>query len=194
MISVVAVFRKRSTFRDEQESRNWIQSQLREALGSPEVHLEKNTAGKPHLRGSSLAISISHTSEWLALAWIPESAKQVGFSLGIDLEDPSRKVDELKLASRFFHPDEAKALASLDSEAARKAAFFRLWTRKEAIVKCKGSALARELRHLEPSDLVIGTEPFVGGLLLSVALQCPSERNVQSTRELSIQQRIYWSG
>lgn len=54
-----------------------------------------------------------------------------------------RPVD-LRLAERYFHPDEYAALLASPA-AARAARFILLWTAKEAYVKALGLGLQREL-------------------------------------------------
>jgi 4'-phosphopantetheinyl transferase len=70
-----------------------------------------------------------------------------GMVLGVDLEREHVRPRALELARRFFHPREAAWLASL-SEAARAAAFLRLWCAKEAVLKAHGRGLAFGLHKL----------------------------------------------
>ena len=64
-----------------------------------------------------------------------------GQPLGVDLERVDRKIEVDDLARRFFAPTEADALAILPAEH-RLAAFLRLWTCKEAVLKALGEGIA----------------------------------------------------
>ena len=62
--------------------------------------------------------------------------------LGCDIEQI--RGDRLRLAARFFHPEEHAWLLSLP-EGERQAAFFRLWTCKESFIKAIGRGLSLPL-------------------------------------------------
>lgn len=107
--------------------------------------------GKPALAGGDggdwrFSVSHSHGLVLLALG-------RGGRELGVDVErvDPARAV--LPLAARFFLPPEHAALAAEPDAAPRTAAFFRLWTRKEACAKADSRGLATVLPHAGPSPL-----------------------------------------
>ncbi len=70
----------------------------------------------------------------------------------MDLEWIHRKVDYLELASKFFSPDETKALQSV-SNRALAGSFYRCWTRKEAYVKARGEGLSLPLDSFSVSIL-----------------------------------------
>jgi 4'-phosphopantetheinyl transferase len=63
-----------------------------------------------------------------------------------------------RLTKRFFTPTEGEAFLRLPA-AERTAAFFRLWTRKEALLKATGQGIAHGLERFE-----VSCEPE-GGLL-----------------------------
>ncbi|MCE2985379.1 MAG: 4'-phosphopantetheinyl transferase superfamily protein [Burkholderiales bacterium] len=60
--------------------------------------------------------------------------------VGVDIEyhDPSRPF--LALAQRFFHPDEAAAMTTMNETLARTQ-FYRAWVAKEALLKAQGMGL-----------------------------------------------------
>ena len=106
---------------------------------------EAGAAGKPALVGTgvdgqlpSLQFNVSHSRDWLVCA-ISGAA-----SVGIDLEfcDPGR--DTLKLARRFFHPEEVAAIEAC-AAAETVDRFYDYWTLKEARVKAAGERLAPAL-------------------------------------------------
>lgn len=67
-------------------------------------------------------------------------AVAAGGRVGIDIERVDRQPPVERLASRWFAPGEAEALARLEPEAAR-AAFLRHWTAKEASCKATGTGI-----------------------------------------------------
>lgn len=88
-----------------------------------------------------------------------------GVRIGVDLERAARNVNDAGLARRVCTPREREALAALD-ETARRLAFLRLWTCKEAMSKATGDALAAPFRHLDVARepdlaLVAGPPPYM---------------------------------
>jgi 4'-phosphopantetheinyl transferase len=104
--------------------------------------LRRNTYGKPLLEDAGLHCNWSHSGELWALALARHA------EVGVDVEMPRRERDVLALAQRFFAPTEAAALAALQG-AARLAAFYTLWTGKEAVLKALGRGIAFGLERLE---------------------------------------------
>jgi 4'-phosphopantetheinyl transferase len=64
--------------------------------------------------------------------------------LGVDVENIEQEVDHSSLARKYFAPSEVTALDHLPLPE-RRAAFFELWTLKEAYVKARGEGLALRL-------------------------------------------------
>lgn len=88
----------------------------------PEVYYTKH--GKPLLKNSQLHISISHSSELVAV-FISEK------KIGLDVENTQRKID--KVAHRFLHEKEMNFIDSTTSPQVAKIVF---WSAKEAVFKC----------------------------------------------------------
>jgi 4'-phosphopantetheinyl transferase len=100
--------------------------------------------GKPALAGPApLSFNVSH-SYGVALF-----AVRAGGEVGVDLEQVRPFENDLGLAERFFCAAEAAALRALGDE--RRAAFFHVWTRKEAYLKASGLGLAGGLERVEVS-------------------------------------------
>lgn len=111
---------------------------LKHTLGTDQVRLAKTPAGKPFLPDhSGLQFNLSHSGRWVAIAW--------GHSpVGIDVETISMDESKLRLARRFFHPEEqAYLFAAEGPEQARR--FFEIWTRKESYLKYLGTGIQRSL-------------------------------------------------
>lgn len=96
---------------------------------------DTNSSSDTHFDESSLDFSVSHSAD-LALIAIT-----VGRRVGVDVEQHDTKVRILKLATRFFSPQEAAQLVSLP-ESDQCAGFYRGWTSKEAYLKATGFGLS----------------------------------------------------
>lgn len=96
--------------------------------------------GKPYLLDPprDLRFNVTHAQGRVAVA-IAE-----GVEIGVDVEPANRRAESLKLAERFFAPEETAFLRALEGEA-RRDAFFAIWTLKEAVVKATGKGLAQGL-------------------------------------------------
>jgi 4'-phosphopantetheinyl transferase len=97
-----------------------------------------NEHGKPELVGRQLRFNVSHSQHIAMLAFCHTD------DIGVDLEFRRDDYDDEKitrLANRFFCEAESKELATL-SGTAKQAAFFRCWTRKEALLKATGEGIA----------------------------------------------------
>jgi 4'-phosphopantetheinyl transferase len=93
--------------------------------------------GKPHLSGSSeLDFSLAHSD---GLALIAVARERL---VGVDVERVRARTDILAVARNAFSPAERLEIESPPADEARRAAFFRCWTRKEAYLKAKGVGLA----------------------------------------------------
>jgi len=78
--------------------------------------------------------SLSHSRGMIAVA-----LSNAG-PCGVDLEHQRDRANIEELAGQWFHPSEAELLAGLAGDE-QIAAFYRLWTMKEALIKAKGSSV-----------------------------------------------------
>jgi 4'-phosphopantetheinyl transferase len=101
--------------------------------------------GKPHLAHGAPPFNLSHSGDFAAIAVSP------GPEVGIDIEriDPRRATADL--AARCFTPVENAALAATPEGEPRTAAFFRIWSRKEAVIKALGEGLTCPLDSFDVS-------------------------------------------
>ena len=83
-----------------------------------------------------------------------------------DVEQISERADTLAIASRFFPPDEAAAVA------ADPACFFRLWTRREAYLKALGVGISGIGLPI-PADYFIRDVEAAPGYAAAVACEKP---------------------
>ncbi|MBE6041744.1 MAG: 4'-phosphopantetheinyl transferase superfamily protein [Clostridiales bacterium] len=109
--------------------------------------LLKERSGKPYIEGFA-GFSISHSNNTWALL--------IGDGpCGLDVQYP-KKCDILSIAQRFYNKDDAdlimSAAGSCNDKSADKASqdpeaaelFFRVWARREALIKAAGTTVAAE--------------------------------------------------
>lgn len=127
-------------------------------LGAPagEIVTGATPAGAPYARApaesrrpesrtpspGAVAVSVTHTRGLVAAAASAEASR-----LGVDVERLDRRTRPEAIARRHFLPSEARALLALP-EPARRAAFLRAWTLKEAWGKAAGVAVPRALSRI----------------------------------------------
>jgi 4'-phosphopantetheinyl transferase len=139
-------------FLQERDSRRFAvaHAALRTILGrylsvpAHEVSLAYGPHGKPALAGGGPRFSFSHADD-LAVAALARDAE-----LGVDVESLEREVEIDSLISSFASQLEREAFAAL-SAAERRPAFFRWWTRKEALAKAAGLGLSLPLDGFDVS-------------------------------------------
>lgn len=110
--------------------------------------------GRPLLRApAGLQFNLSHSGA-LAACIVTR-----GTPCGIDIEhiQPDTHIDDI--AKRHFSMAEQRYLARIDDGEARRQAFFRLWTLKEAFMKALGTGLQTPLDAIDFGDLDAATAP-----------------------------------
>jgi 4'-phosphopantetheinyl transferase len=118
-----------------------------------DVHFETGAHGKPRLAGeSTLTFNLSHSGDCGLLA------VAAGCEVGVDIEQ-QRPIDLMGIARHSFSPCEFDTLSRY-SESLRVDAFYRCWTRKEAVVKAHGSGLSCPLNSFTV-DMEPGVHQFV---------------------------------
>jgi len=101
--------------------------------------------GKPCLVDApELRFNVSHADDTAMYAIASER------EVGIDIEATMRNVDVDAVAGHAFSASECEVLAALAPDA-RRDAFFRIWTRKEAYVKARGEGLSYPTRSFTVS-------------------------------------------
>jgi 4'-phosphopantetheinyl transferase len=128
-----------------------VRCALRLALGHclslppAEVRIRTSDDGKPMLdrrQSDEWAFSVSH-SDHTALIAIGRAR-----SIGVDVEDIDGAMDWTEVIDLTFSPVAAAHLRSLNPEQGRRA-FYRGWTRKEAVAKAIGTGLLTDPRDIE---------------------------------------------
>lgn len=111
-------------------------------LTPTDIHLQVNAHGKPFLNepnSHQLEFNMAHSHDVALYAFCRQQP------LGIDLEkiQDAAKPDVLK---RFFSASEQAAWHALP-ESEQREAFYRLWARKEAVIKALGKGLSHPLQN-----------------------------------------------
>lgn len=116
------------------------------AIPAAQVRLAYNPYGKPLLTGGDtgdhLRFSLSYSGGQAFYAFTRLSR------VGVDLERVQSDPALLELARTYFTPNELKSFDLLTGEA-RMRAFFRCWTRKEALLKAQGAGLMISPERIE---------------------------------------------
>lgn len=123
--------------------------------------------GKPFLPGAP-GFNLSHSGGWLALV-LGDSP-----DLGIDIEAGARLGDGADLVPRVLHPLEAAAWRAAPD---RRSLFLRAWTRKEALLKAKGTGTLDDFPMIDtcladaaPRLQGVRLHPLPGPLVGTVAI------------------------
>jgi 4'-phosphopantetheinyl transferase len=128
--------------------------------GKPELTLGEGT----RRTGGALHFNLAHSEGVGVLA-----VTQIG-PVGVDLEQVRRLLEFKELVGQFFSAWEAAEFSRLPREQ-QPAAFFNLWTRKEALLKATGEGIGHSLNRVEVSFLPgeparvlsLPAEPWAGG-------------------------------
>jgi 4'-phosphopantetheinyl transferase len=98
--------------------------------------IARTERGKPHAPSlPKLDFNLTHAREQVLIAVAREQP------VGIDLERIDREIEIDDIARRYFSPGEADAIEALPP-ARKLAAFLRLWTCKEAVLKALGEGIS----------------------------------------------------
>jgi 4'-phosphopantetheinyl transferase len=107
-----------------------------------------NDHGKPALAPGGgnvdLRFNLSHSHDQALFAF------RLGHEVGVDVERVRSAGNELRLAARFFSPQEVAALRAIPASS-QPEAFFHCWARKEAYIKARGAGLGINLASFSVS-------------------------------------------
>ncbi|GHV42775.1 hypothetical protein FACS1894180_0040 [Bacteroidia bacterium] len=110
-------------------------------IDEKQLEYRENEAGKPYIVGfGSVFFSISHSKNIAACA-VSNS------EIGIDIE-VIRPVN-WDISQRFFTENEVNFLLNISDSKEKIKNFFRIWTLKEAYVKCLGTTLASQIQQFD---------------------------------------------
>ena len=137
--------------------RGLLRALLGEVMGGGVVEIEVRVNGKPRVVGGgggfNVEFNVAHSGGVVLIALCR------GAAVGVDVERVDRKVEAMEIAERNFAAGERRAIAQA-CEAERAREFFRIWTKKEAVVKAHGQGLTM---GLESFDVSGGNGPVQAG-------------------------------
>lgn len=120
-----------------------------------DIEYSRSEYGKPHLDlpggNAGLEFNLSHSGDAVLIAITR------GIPVGVDVEQVKPLPDLDQVASNYFSAAEQVDLFSLTGSA-RVDAFYRCWTRKEALIKASGEGLSMPLDSFQVS-LLPGASP-----------------------------------
>jgi 4'-phosphopantetheinyl transferase len=106
-------------------------------LKARDIAFEYDENGKPGLKGNStdgIQFNVSHSGDKIIMAFVR------GKRVGVDVEKVDASIAGLELAKQYFSLREVAEIEdSPDEEKAKM--FYRIWTRKEALLKAIGIGL-----------------------------------------------------
>jgi 4'-phosphopantetheinyl transferase len=104
---------------------------------APDIAIVPGAYGKPRLdaREGALQFNLSESCGWMLAAFCPDQP------VGVDLELGRPDAGAWTVARRYFSEPELAVLEAAERAGRLEAAFFRLWTRKEARLKVWGQGL-----------------------------------------------------
>jgi 4'-phosphopantetheinyl transferase len=115
--------------------------------------------GKPTLAEyGDLRFNLSHSHDTMLVAVAHKR------EVGVDIEHAGADIAVEEIAETVFSTPEVQVLNRLDGEA-KRAAFLRFWTRKEAYIKADGRGVSLPLKHVDvsvPADRVAVLDESTG--------------------------------
>lgn len=128
--------KKADSFRFEKDRRLCIGAELLLRCGLRTAGIEKpdtsfvyGPQGKPYLKNCALYFNFSHSGDWVVCALS-------SCETGCDMQKIG--VADLKLARRFFCPEEYEDIAAQSTPQEQRELFCRYWTLKESFLKVTG--------------------------------------------------------
>ena len=107
------------------------------------LEMVSGPAGKPALADGTIEFNLSHTEDRAVLALGPP-----GRALGVDIEAQRPLSNRAALAAVSFAPQER---VDVEAEVDPDAAFYRVWSRKEAVIKALGAGVGYGLTRFRVS-------------------------------------------
>lgn len=105
------------------------------------LNITEDEYGKPYaVDHPNLSFNQSHSQAYYSLAYTNTAT-----SIGIDIEDFSRKINMDALAKRYFHAEEIKKWEASGKD---KMFWLKVWTTKEAVLKAHGLGIRLSLKTI----------------------------------------------
>ncbi|MGG5735679.1 MULTISPECIES: 4'-phosphopantetheinyl transferase Sfp [Bacillus cereus group] len=110
--------------------------------------------GRPQLPEGMPQLSVSHSGEWVVVAFTKSA------SVGVDVEQMNPNVDVMKMAEGVLTDIEIAQIMKLPNEQ-KIEGFLTYWTRKEAVLKATGEGLL-----IPPVDITVSAPNDLPKLLI----------------------------
>ena len=112
-----------------------------------EIQINYGTFGKPYIDNmKDIRFNIAHSKELFVIALIKS------LNIGVDIENKERNFSWDKLSEILFTRNELKIFNDSDKNT-KGEVFINCWTRKEAVLKAKGTGLSIPFKEFEVSFL-----------------------------------------
>ncbi len=122
------------------------------------LHVILGPQGKPHVDG--IHFSLSHSGDYVLCA---VSDAPIGADIQIAQGRTAQRID--RLVDRFFAAPEKAAMERLKGEPAEyEKMFFKIFSCKEAFIKCTGEGLSRDLRDFVTPFALDADEAIIDGI------------------------------
>jgi 4'-phosphopantetheinyl transferase len=119
-------------------------------LDNDEIEFGAKKYGKPFLRGHpAFHFNISHTQNAIAVAFSDSE-------IGVDIEKV--QPPDFQISKRFFASSEQDYIHSHKNP---DRAFYEVWTKKEAYIKCIGTGLMKPLKSFDIFDIKNATSTYM---------------------------------
>ena len=141
-----------------------------------DIIISTNRFGKPvidHKKYSNIKFNLSHSGEIIIYA------VSLSNDVGIDIEILDSTINHLEIAKNYFSSKETLFLKNSKNQFEIISKFFRIWTRKEALLKAVGTGLLLDLKQIDVLQDVIKLDHFSTELL-------GNKNNIFSVIDLSI--------
>ena len=116
-----------------------MRAELSKALGidRDRISIAASPFGRPYcVNNPQVFFNVTHSGDYVGIA-VDEAP------VGIDIEKITRcRAECLRIAERFFAPQERRYLAGFSGDAEFCKAFYTLWTLKESYIKAEGKGLS----------------------------------------------------
>jgi 4'-phosphopantetheinyl transferase len=145
--------------------------QAADDIKASDITFSTGPDGKPCTGHSDLRFNLSESHGWVAIALAR------GLEVGVDVEMKRPIGDAIEIARRYFSREETAAIDRLQGDE-RDKAFFRCWTRKEALMKADGRGMRGGLKTpvgVEPAPDDGYTVRFEGADYRLVDIDCAQD-------------------
>ncbi|AFH50190.1 Phosphopantetheinyl transferase [Ignavibacterium album JCM 16511] len=110
-----------------------------------ELSFKKNNSGKPLIdipEYDHLKFNYSHSGEMIIYAISKDS------EIGVDIELVKEIPDMNALVENYFSKEEIQVFKNMDNRNDQTNLFYKIWTRKEALVKASGKGISDDLSQI----------------------------------------------